>query len=400
MEFPLQGIKVLDFSRVLAGPYASRMLSDLGADVVKIEPPEGDQTRKFGRPHGDASGFYVQQNVGKRNICVDMKAEGAQALIYKMVEIADVVIENFRPGVMDRFGVGWKELSKINPKLIMLSISGYGQTGPDAKRAAYAPALHAETGLIARQADAVAGPANDLALSFADTTTGMHGLVGLLSALLLRQRTGKGQHIDMAMFNAVHSMDDFAHLSLDNAWTNWEGSTVWEAPEGRRILISGEKKWLWHCFSRRGGVQDPTPKGADLATKIECRRQAIAENIKSFATWDDMIAFLDKVNLAWGEVRDFGDAHHAPAIKTREVVVEVDDGHGNRVKTVQSPYRFSDASSGISAKSQAPRKGQHNVEALQDWLGLSEQEIGGLVETGILLDPQTAEDVEAKAKAS
>ncbi|MGB3624490.1 MAG: CoA transferase, partial [Henriciella sp.] len=157
--YPLEGLKVLDLSRVLAGPFATRMLSDLGADVLKIEPPEGDVTRHFGKSDNGVAGFYLQQNVGKRNICIDLKTEGARELVLDLCRKADVLVENFRPGVMKRFGLDWESIHAVNPKLVMLSISGFGQTGPESKRAAYAPVVHAETGLIARQAEMSGGPA-------------------------------------------------------------------------------------------------------------------------------------------------------------------------------------------------------------------------------------------------
>jgi CoA:oxalate CoA-transferase len=131
MEYPLEGLKVLDFSRVLAGPFAGRMLSDLGADVVKVEPPDGDVTRYWGRHIGGIPGYFHQQNAGKRNICIDLRHEGAVALVNTLVQQADFVIENYRPDVMDRLGVGYEALSAINPRIIMLSISGFGRGGPE-----------------------------------------------------------------------------------------------------------------------------------------------------------------------------------------------------------------------------------------------------------------------------
>ena len=163
--YPLAGLKVLDLSRVLAGPFATRMLSDLGADVIKIEPPEGDVTRNFGKTDNGVSGFYLQQNIGKRNVCIDLKAEGSRDLVLDLCRKADVLVENFRPGVMKRFGLDWESIHAVNPKLVMLSISGFGQTGPESGRAAYAPVVHAEAGLIARQAEMSGGPAYDLQYS-------------------------------------------------------------------------------------------------------------------------------------------------------------------------------------------------------------------------------------------
>ena len=147
MNFPLAGVRVLDLSRVLAGPFAGRMLSDLGAEVVKLEPPEGDVTRRWGRMRAGLSGYYTQQNAGKQSVCVNLEAPGAAALVRRLASKADVLIENFRPGVMMRHGLAWKDLSADNTRLIMLSISGFGQEGPESHRAAYASVLHAETGI-------------------------------------------------------------------------------------------------------------------------------------------------------------------------------------------------------------------------------------------------------------
>ncbi|MEO0981709.1 MAG: CaiB/BaiF CoA-transferase family protein [Pseudomonadota bacterium] len=382
--YPLAGLKVLDFSRVLAGPFATRMLSDLGADVLKIEPPEGDVTRLFGLRTENTSGYYVQQNVGKRNVCLDMKAEGARQIVLKLAKQAYLVVENFRPGVMDKFGVGWADLSAVNPKLVMLSISGFGQTGPERGRAAYAPIMHAETGMISRQAETVGGRAADIQWSMADTYSSLHGLVGAFAALRLAEQTGKGQHVDIAMINAMHATDDYAHWALDGAWRKSEESMVWDAPEGEQILVSGDLKWLWHLFSR-DGLADPTPEGADLETKIASRRSALAAHFKSFPTFKAFTDKLDEVNLAWGKVRRFGeDAYSEPSIEARGVLVEVEDELGARRRTVQSPYKFSDAEAGLPAGSRAPARGEHNESALNDWLGLSPDEVTGLKDIGVL----------------
>jgi len=266
--FPLAGLKVLDFTRVIAGPYAARMLSDLGAEVLKVEPPEGDVTRKLGRQGNGVSGYYMQFNIGKQNICVDLKAEGAKELIHKLAAEADIVIENFRPGVMDKFGVGWDDLSKVNPKLIMLSISGYGQNGVNRKKAAYAPVLHAEMGLIARQSEISGSRATDIQLAVGDSYSSLHGIISILSALRVRDQTGEGQYIDLAMINVLHSVDDYANAVLDDFWPKPEENRVWAAPEDRQILIVGDMKWMWHLFSTRDGLADPTPEGADIPTKL------------------------------------------------------------------------------------------------------------------------------------
>jgi len=389
-DYPLEGIKVLDFSRVLAGPFATRMLSDLGADVIKVEPPEGDVTRFLGKTDGGVSGYYLQQNIGKRNICVDLKADGARALILELSKQCDFVVENFRPGVMARFGLGWEDLHAANPRLIMLSISGFGQEGPEKNRAAYAPVLHAETGLLHRQAEIGGGPTADMQYSMADTYSGLHGLVSLFAALRVAERTGKGQHIDIAMLNVMHATDDYAHWALDDVWPKPEEHEVWDTPGGQQIIITASLKWMWITFSKQDGLVDPTPKGADIATKIQLRRETMAKHMLSFPTFDALTQRLDEVNLAWGVIRAFGaDSFAQPSIEERGVFVDVKDDIGDARRTTQSPYRFSYSASGITPQSRTPKRGEHNVEALQEWLDMPEDAIEQLLHSGVLHSEDT-----------
>jgi len=395
MAFPLEGIKVLDFSRVLAGPYATRMLSDLGADVVKVEPPEGDVTRNFGRKVNGLSGYFTQQNVGKRDISIDLGVEGAKELIHELAAQADVVVENFRPGIMDGFGIGWEQLSKVNPALVMLSISGFGQKGPERGRAAYAPILHAETGLLARQAQVTGNPTQDYSLSIADTYSSLHGLVGVLSAVIMAKNTGAGQHIDLAMLNVLHGTDDYANFALDGARPQAGGGEIWAGPGGVEVMIAGDFKWLWHNLSRRGGMEDPAGPDDALDDKIAKRRAVAAEYLRSFPTYEDMLASLDDMNLAWGRVRQFGDdAFSAPSVEARGILVDVDDRSGGKRRTIQSPYKFSGAQSGVSPEAGAPHRGEHNYDALADWLDKPASAVDSLVESGILVADEAAQDLQ------
>ena len=385
-DFPLAGLKVLDFSRVVAGPYATRMLSDLGAEVLKVEPPEGDVTRKLGKTDQGVSGYYLQLNIGKKNICVDLKAEGARDLIHKLAKQADIVVENFRPGVMDKFGIGWADLSKVNPRLVMLSISGYGQNSPERGRAAYAPVLHAESGIIARQAEMGGGKPTDMQFAMADSYSSLHGIIAILTALRTLDQTGEGQHIDLAMVNVLHSADDYAHWALDDIWPKAPETLVWEAPEQRQILITGDMKWLWMLFSTKDGLRDPTPEGADVPTKIRMRLEAMEKHILSYEDFDTLTAALDRLNLAWGEVFPFGpDIYEQPGVKANGVVVDVTDDVGHARRTIQSPYRFSKSKSGIDADSKTAKRGEHNVAALRDWLDMDEKEISALAGSKALI---------------
>ncbi|MBW3669553.1 MAG: CoA transferase [Actinobacteria bacterium] len=381
MTFPLDGLRVLDLSRVVSGPFAGRMLRDLGADVVKVEPPEGDVTRVWGEVRHGLSGFYTQQNAGKRNVSIDLKAPGGAQLVRRLAARADVVIENFRPGVADRLGIGYAELSAVNPRLVMLSVSGFGSTSPDAHRQVYAPAIHAESGLIARQA-AFDGIHSDPMLSIADTNAALHGLVAVLAALHLRDRTGTGQHIDMAMLDAMIATDDYAHHAMDGFPIRRLGGEVWDAPGGP-LLVAGEFRNTWKQLHTVHGVADPTPPGADLDTKIACRRKAAADWFASFPDRRSLTAALEAADLAWADVRSPFEAVNAPSVVARGVVAEVDDRAGGRRRVVNSPYRFSDADSGV--RGPAPYRGEHNHEVLTEWLGIDEDEVRVLLESGVLV---------------
>ncbi len=381
MEFPLDGVRVLDLSRVLAGPFAGRMLSDLGAEVVKLEPPEGDITRGWGRMRAGLSGYYTQQNAGKQSVCVNLEAAGSAALVRRLASKADIVIENFRPGVMARHGLSWKELSADNPRLIMLSISGFGQDCPESNRAAYAAVLHAEAGIVARQSDQDGRSASDPVLSIADMNAGLHGLVAMLSALYLRERSGRGQHLDIAMLDTMLVTDDYANFAVDGIPLTRGGGEVWDAPGGP-IMITGDFRTIWKLLTRHHGVIDPTPQGADLETKIRLRRNAVAAFYESFPDRPSLIAALDAVNLAWGDVRPSVAAFASPTARARGTVTQVDDrGDGTR-PVVQSPYRFSDAQSGV--RGGPAYRGEHNHEVLMRWLGATPEEIKELEQTGVL----------------
>lgn len=389
MEYPLAGVKVLDFSRVLAGPFVSRMLSDLGADVVKVEPPEGDMTRMIGRKIGDLSGYFTQQNVGKRSMCIDLAQDGASDLMVAMAAKADVVVENFRPGIMASMGLGWDELSAVNPQLVMLSISGFGQSGPERDKASYAPIIHAEVGLLHRQqfVDGAEKP-RDFALSMADTYTGLHGMVGITAALGYAQRTGIGQHVDMAMLNAMFFTDDYAHFELERARVVNGGGMIFDATGGP-IMLAGDEKWFWRVINTRADVPDPTPEGADTETKINMRREAMQGWLVSFPDRASLIAKLDEVNLAWGNVHDHREVFDRQAsVEAREVLASVDDRAGGQRRVTNTPYRFSAALAGVTGP--APYRGEHNYEAALDWLGDEAGDLEALHTAGVLLQDENA----------
>lgn len=382
MTYPLEGIKVLDMSRVLAGPFAGRMLADLGADVVKLEPPEGDISRLWGARINRKAGFFNQQNVGKRGICVDLSKPDGVALFKKLVGEVDILIENFRSGVMRRLGIDWSVLREINPKLIMCSISGFGQNGPESERAAYAPVIHAELGLLSLQAKINDQPMTDIVLPLADTNSSLHGVIGILSALYMRERTNEGQHLDIAMTDAMLFTHSDAHYSLDDAEdVRMLPAEVWPTPGGH-LMLAGDFRYIWKSLVRRGVVTDPATPTMPVPEKASLRRTVVADYLMSFASQAELIAELDDMKIVWGVVRNSLDINGSPTVRHRESIIYVEDEEGTR-PVVQSPYRFSVAESGV--RGAAPHLGVHNLEVLSEWLQLSSSQIASLEADGVLV---------------
>ena len=373
MTYPLEGVRVLDLSRVLAGPFAGRMLSDLGADVVKLEPPQEDLTRLWGEVIGGVPGYFHQQNAGKRDVCIDLSVPEGVALAKQLAAKADIVIENFRPGVMDRLGLGYRQLNAARKDLILLSISGFGQDSPESQRMAYAAVIHAESGLVKRQARD-GRPPQDIRVSMSDTNAALHGLVAVLAAMHLRQTTGLGQHIDMSMLDATVVTDDQLLYHLEDSHdTGPAVSDIWDTGFGP-VLIAGDFRHIWRQLNTRADVEDPTQEGASLEQKIQQRRESAATFFRSLRTRAEVQEIMGSLGLAWGEVRDSSTLMESDSVRHRGVLTEVDDRVGGLRVIPQSPYRFSDAEAAV--RSGAPHRGEHNEEVLRDWLELNDEDMG------------------------
>ncbi|MEE2785114.1 MAG: CoA transferase [Pseudomonadota bacterium] len=372
MAFPLDGIKVVDMSRVLAGPFAGRMLSDLGAEVIKLEPPEGDVTRFWGRKIGGISGYFHQQNAGKKNISIDLSQQNGVALAKALIAEADILIENFRPDVMLRLGLDYDVLAALNPRLIMLSISGFGADNSDSGRAAYAPIVHAETGLVKRQADISSAYPADIALSVADTNASLHGLVALMAALYLRTTTGTGDHIDLAMVDATLVTNDGMCHALDGMRRPLPNE-VYETSAGH-LMLAGEFRYIWHQLHTICGLQDGLDRDVGLEEKIRVRRAAVYRFLnETCPDRESVIAALDRMNIAWGDVRDVADVADLVSVKARGSITLVDDRDGGVRPTPQSPYHFRQSQAAVQGG--APHLGEHNREILQTWLGWTDEQI-------------------------
>ena len=381
MTFPLEGVRVLDLSQAISGPFAGRMLADLGADVVKVEWPRGDVSNVFGRKVDGVSGLFTQMNASKRGISVDLATAGGVDLIGRLAARADVVIEYFRPGVLDRAGLGYDALSATHPGLVMLSISGFGATSPESQRQAYAPVIHAESSMLSRQASFDDRSAADLAMALADSLASLHGTVALLAALTLRTRTGSGQHIDLSMLDAMVATDDYSHYAVDEVYDIYpQRGEIWPAVGGP-IMIAGDPKATWTRVAKQANIADPAP-AAELAVKIAARHDAVGAWVASFTDRAVLIAELSAANLAWADVRTTETLLDSPSLKAREMVTSVDDGQGGRRGVVRMPYRFSDAECDV--RGSAPTLGRDNSEVLADWLGLGDADVEALRSAGAL----------------
>jgi CoA:oxalate CoA-transferase len=328
-------------------------------------------------------GYYHQQNAGKRNICIDLRAEGARQLVFDLVAKTDILIENYRPDVMQRLGIGYETLKELNPRLIMLSISGFGKSGPEMRRPAYAPIVHAEIGLLHRQARRHDAQVSDLPLSVADTNASLHGLVGILSAVILRQRTGVGQHIDIAMADASTATDDQLHYDLENSQdTGPLPNAVWDTPLGP-VLLSADIRYIWKLLSSVYDLKDQSGPDTPLAEKIAQRLETAQAFFRDLNDEAQFLAVIDKLNIAWGLVRDPANIHQQATIHARGSIVQIDDRAGGTRPITQSPYRFSNANSGV--RGPAPHRGEHNNEVLNDWLAMSSTQVAALKKDGILL---------------
>jgi len=386
--FPLDGIRVLDLSRAISGPMVGRMLCDLGAEVVKVEVPGTDITQVFGPRTGEHTGLYVQMNAGKQNVAIDLtKPEGA-ALLRDLVAHTDIVVENFRPGTVDRLGVGWAALSEINPRLVMLSVSGFGQWGPEVGRQAYAPVLHAESGLLGRQAEVDDVEPHDVVMALADSVSSLHGMIAVLAALRLRDATGQGQYLDLSMLESMLATDDYTHYSLERTYPVFPATgLVFPAPGGP-LLISADPKYLWHRLATRHGLTDPDPD-APTGQRIAVRARLVCEWVAAFSDRAELIVALEGAGVAWAEIRTPATVLDSPTVIAREVVAQVDDHRGGTRPVIRMPYRFSAGS--CEPRGGAAFVGEHNADVLSRWLGHDAAQVEALARAGALIPADQVE---------
>jgi len=401
---PLAGIKVVDYSHFLAGPYLSRCLAGMGAEVIKVERPMvGDAGRTHPYFVGDESGFFLQQNMGKKGICVDVKKPAGMAMIRKLVEDADVFVENYRPGALARLGLGYEELNRLNPKLVYCSLSAYGHTGPKSAKAGFGLIAEAMSGAMA-QLGVPGEPPPLLRIPIADMYAGVHGVAAVCAALLGRARSGKGQHIDLALYDCMVSMHDYAiqcfTLSDGAVIPSQVGydlpdSTVYgvfPAKDGH-LVIAAQVDDAWKRLAKVIGgdalaadSRFHTSNGRN-ANREEARRlvRAWTESQLSMAA---CIAALEAVDVPCAPVQRIDEVLADPQIEARGMVMEQDHPTLGKIRLANLPFRFSGHAP--SPMRLAPRLGEHNTEVARS-LGYSEDEIAAMAQNGILYQPAPAD---------
>ncbi|MDS9466298.1 CaiB/BaiF CoA-transferase family protein [Paracoccus sp. MBLB3053] len=365
---PLAGLKVVELARILAGPWAGQILADLGAEVTKVEAPEGDDTRRWGPPFierdGESSAAYFHStNRGKRSVVADFRTPEGQDKVRSLVADADVVIENFKVGGLAKYGLDFASLSALNPRLVYCSVTGFGQTGPYAHRAGYDYIIQGMSGLMSVTGEPAAQP-QKVGVAVVDIFTGVYSVVGILAALHQRAATGRGQHVDMALFDvatAVMANQAMNYLAtgqapsrLGNAHPNLVPYAVFDCADGWIIIATGNDAQYRRLCSTLGlpGLAD-APAYAANADRIANREALTAALSAVTVAWkrDDLLAALEAQGVPAGPINDMADVFADPQILARGLRISPEGVPGMRL-----PIRFSEAD--LSLDRASPRLGE------------------------------------------
>lgn len=370
MTAPLAGLKVVELARILAGPWAGQTLSDLGAEVIKVESPQGDDTRAWGPPFvtrdDDVSASYFHStNRGKASVTVDFSTPEGQAQLRDLVADADIFIENFKVGGLAKYGLDYASLSKVNPRLIYCSVTGFGQTGPYAHRAGYDFIIQGMSGLMSITGEPDGQPQKS-GVAITDIFTGVYSVSGILAALYQRQTTGKGQHIDMALLDvavAVTANQALNYLTtgdvpqrMGNGHVNLAPYQAFDCSDGHIIIATGNDG-QYQRLCRLLGLDDMAddPEFARNKDRLANRRVMIARlnGATVQRTKSDLLAACEAVGVPAGPINTLQDVMDDPQVVARGMQIELDGVPG-----IRAPFRFSDAE--LALHRPAPKLGEDN----------------------------------------
>ena len=386
---PLDGLTVLDFSRVLAGPYCTMQLGDLGARVIKIEQPgRGDDTRAWGPPFvGAESAYFLSVNRNKESLALDLKHPAARRIVDTLLAAADVVVENFRPGTMERLGVGYATVAANHPRIVYCSISGFGQTGPRSAEAGYDAMMQAEAGLMSITG-AADGPPFRVGVAVGDIATGMFAVQGILAALVARGRTGRGQRVDVAMLDAVTALLSYQASSafatgdtpvrMGNRHPSIAPYDTFTTADGEFVLSVGNDDQ----FRRLAGVlQRPALAGdprfrtnADRVTNTDVLRRELSALLTGWRR-ADLLSALKDAGVPSAAVRTITEALADPQLAAREMVVPLEHLAAGTVRVLGTPLKLS--ATPATVRTAPPALGQH-TDAILAEAGLSSVQIAEL----------------------
>jgi crotonobetainyl-CoA:carnitine CoA-transferase CaiB-like acyl-CoA transferase len=376
MAAPLEGIRVIELARILAGPWAGQTLADLGADVIKVEAPEGDDTRRWGPPFVENGGektaaYFHSANRGKRGITCDFRTAEGQELVRRLVADADVVIENFKVGGLAKYGLDWESLRKVNPRLIYCSITGFGQDGPYAHRAGYDFIIQGMSGLMS-VTGAPDGQPQKVGVAVTDIFTGVYAATGILAALVQRGRTGQGQQVDMALLDVATSImanQAMNYLAsgkvpgmMGNAHPNLAPYAVFDCKDGWLILATGNDGQYQRLCKILG--LDDMAFATDFLTNSDriANRVVMTDRITAATkTWAkvDLLAACEAEGVPAGPINSLDEVFADPQVIARKLQIAPEGLPGLR-----SPMTFSGAE--LALDRPAPRLGQHQDEVLRD----------------------------------
>ncbi len=374
MTSPLSGIKVVELARILAGPWAGQTLADLGADVIKVEAPEGDDTRRWGPPFIDRDGeksaaYFHATNRGKRGITCDFRTAEGQETVRRLVADADVVIENFKVGGLAKYGLDYASLSKVNPRLVYCSITGFGQTGPYAHRAGYDFIIQGMAGLMS-VTGAPEGQPQKVGVAVTDIFTGVYSATAILAALVQRGVTGKGQHIDMALLDVATSIMANQAMNylvsgkapglMGNAHPNLAPYAVFDCADGWIILATGnDAQYQRLCAILGLDDMARAPQFLTNADRIANRQEMTARITAATRAWAkaDLLQACEDQGVPAGPINDLAEVFEDPQVQARGLKISPGGLPG-----VRSPMTFSGAD--LALDRPAPKLGEHQDEVL------------------------------------